>query len=139
MELLESILTLTRESGKRELARTHVYAVVLRVALFLTDVLKPGDSIQHEGRTYAMLPVQVNGKRTYVVTVNNGRGNALLGTRVQTHPFIPHASYDEHLLFAEHVHAIIDKFGALLQQEVRRSESAEHETISELSIMERIV
>jgi hypothetical protein len=140
MDLLEAVLTLAREVGKREVMRKHVYAAVTRLVLFLVDVMKPGDRVTHQDRTYEIRRVDLlpHG-RGYTVVVDNGRGPAILGDRLTTIPFLPHASYEEHIFFAEAAADILTKFGELVRQDVSRSESAHHEAISESEHAERIV
>lgn len=140
MDLLDSLLTLSKEGGKRELSRTHLYAAVLSVVIRLTDIVRIGDAVTVEGRVYCLRKVVKNdGHPVYIITVDNGRGPAILGDRVIVKPFLPHASYEEHVIFAEQTKAIIDAFCDLMRTETARAERAEQEAISEGQFVERII
>ena len=140
MELLEALLTLATRKGKRQLQRTHLYAAVGRVLAHLSDVVRIGDSVQVEARTYSLQRLQKqDGNTAYAIVVDNGRGPAILGDRIYVTPFLPHASYEEHVIAAEGLAGIINAFGDLMAAEVQRSERAEQEAISEDHTLERII
>jgi hypothetical protein len=140
VNLLDAILTLSNDNGKRTLSRVHLYGAVLRVALHLTDVLRIGDAVTVNQRIYCLQKTEKQeGGAAYIITVDNGRGPAILGDRVHVKPFIPHASYEEHVLFAEHAEKIITAFGDLIKTEVVRSGAAANEAISEAQYVDRII
>jgi hypothetical protein len=145
MELLESLLALSSVSGCRSLQRPHLYAAVRRMIIHLNDVLRIGDTVTVNEREYTLCRLaqaqigEGEPKWVYLITVNNGRGPAILGEKIHVKPFLPHASYEEHVIFAERSKDIIDAFGKLLKTEVVRSEAAEQEAISESQYVERII
>jgi hypothetical protein len=140
MNLLESLLALNTSVGARKLQRSHLYVAVTRLCLHLMDILRPGDSVVYEGRTYTMrLENKTEGGRRSVFIVDNGRGPATLGERVEGIMPLPFASYEEHLFFAEHAEPIVDLFGELIKQDIRRTEAAEQNVIAEAQHAERIV
>lgn len=140
MELLEALLTLSSYKGGREIQRPHLYAAVLRVVTALTDVLRIGDSVRVAGKIYLLQKAEKqDGGTAYVITVDNGRGPAILGDRVRVNPFIPHASYAEHVAFATQTGKIIDAFGDLLKTEVALVDRAILTAIDEGQHVERII
>ena len=140
MELLTAILNLSGDTSKRAMQRTHLYSAVTRLLVHLADILRVGDTVTVDGRVYALRKLSTTTDTdAYAITVDNGRGPAILGDRIFTRPFIPHASYDEHVFFAEHAPAIIDAFGQIIRKDVARMEAAEQQAISEVQTVARII
>ena len=140
--LLEAILALASETGVRRMQRQHLYTSITRVVTHMSHVLRCGDQFTIAGpfgkRRYTLMQIDsMEGKRIYPMTVDNGRGPAMLGIHIRNKQGLPFASYDEHLFFAEHLPKIIDGFAQVLKEDTQRMVSAE--LITQQENIERIV
>jgi hypothetical protein len=140
MNLLEALLSLEGAVTARQLQRAHLYSAVTRLTKHLQDVLRCGDTVDFEGRTYELQRAETNtGEKIYLFTVNNGRGPAMLGDRVTNKQRFPFASFDEHLYFATHVSHIVNLFGEVIKLDTGRIGEAEESAITENQFVDRIV
>jgi hypothetical protein len=134
--LLEAMLDLEKNLGERRLQRSHLLLAITRLILHLCDILRENDAVTIEGRRYQVMRVKGPNGFVAVLTVDNGRGPALLGNKIPN--TLPVASHDEQAFFAEHAKEIIDAFAVLVKSDTQRMENAEQNALDEAQHAERI-